>query len=218
MCVGDCIDSDSDPFTAKYCSPCTDTSSYGTNTISYGSSGRKGVPALCSVLPPASNVGVLCCNATRTVLSVLSRTLHNHKNPTQWTTVGTLLICHCIQWNQSCHQFVAKHTLMSFITGLGFFCFLGQLQWPNLLPLLDAVIGELLTTAPQVDKHIWPERKVIVYATFVVCVRSIESVDIDLCLSLLCSSGRKPYITVKNILWVAVWHRIKWQEMGFFTP
>ena len=50
----------------------TDTVSYGTDTVSYGSSGKKGLPALCSVLPPASSIGVLCCNATRTVLSVLS--------------------------------------------------------------------------------------------------------------------------------------------------
>ena len=36
-----------------YCNQCTDT-------VSYSSSGKKGLPALCSVLPPASNVGVLC--------------------------------------------------------------------------------------------------------------------------------------------------------------
>ena len=56
----------------------TDMASYGTDTTSYGSSGKKGLPGLCSVLPPASNVGVRCCTATRTVLSVLSHTLHNH--------------------------------------------------------------------------------------------------------------------------------------------
>ena len=61
-----------------YCSLCTDTASYGTDLVSYGSSGKKGLPGLCSVLPPASNVGVLCCTATRTVLSVLSHTLYNH--------------------------------------------------------------------------------------------------------------------------------------------
>ena len=53
---------------------CTDTVSYGTNTVSYGSSGKKGLPALCSV-SSASNVGVYCCTATRTVLSILSHTL-----------------------------------------------------------------------------------------------------------------------------------------------
>ena len=49
-----------------YCSLCTDTASHGTDTVSYGtdtviygSSGKKGLPVLCSVLPPASNVGVL---------------------------------------------------------------------------------------------------------------------------------------------------------------
>ena len=56
----------------------TDTVSYGTDTVSYDSSGKKGLPGLCSLLPPASNVGVLCCTATRTVLSALSHTLYNH--------------------------------------------------------------------------------------------------------------------------------------------
>ena len=56
----------------------TDTVSYGTDTVSCDSSSKKGLPALCSVLPSASNVGVFCCHATRTVLSVLSHTLYNH--------------------------------------------------------------------------------------------------------------------------------------------
>ena len=51
-----------------YCSLCTDIVSYGTDTVSYGSSGKKGLPGLCSALPPASNFGVLCCTATGTVL------------------------------------------------------------------------------------------------------------------------------------------------------
>ena len=73
-----------------YCSVCTVTASYGTymvsygtdtviystSTVSYGSSGKKGLPGLCAVLPSASNVGVLCCNATRTVLSILPHTLY----------------------------------------------------------------------------------------------------------------------------------------------
>ena len=57
---------------------CIDTVSYGTDTASCGSSGKKGPPQLCNVLPPASIVGVFCCNATRTVLSVLSYTLYTH--------------------------------------------------------------------------------------------------------------------------------------------
>ena len=43
-----------------YCSLCTDTASnstdivsYSTNMVSYGSSDKKGLPTLCSVLPPA---------------------------------------------------------------------------------------------------------------------------------------------------------------------
>ena len=78
------------------------------------------------------------------------------------------------QCNQSCHQFVAKHTLMSFISGLGHFFFLGSYNDHTCFPFLKAVISELLATAPaHVDKHIWPERKVITCATFVVYVRSI---------------------------------------------
>ena len=86
-----------------YCSLCTDTVSYGTDTVSYGTDtvsyglfGKKGLPGLCSVLPPASNVGVLCCTATRTVLSALSHTQYNHKDHLQWATSDTPLICHCI--------------------------------------------------------------------------------------------------------------------------
>ena len=55
-----------------------DMVSYGTDTVSYGSSDKKGLPGLCSVLPPASNVGVLCCTVSRAVLSVLSHTLYNY--------------------------------------------------------------------------------------------------------------------------------------------
>ena len=107
--------------------------------------------------------------------------------------LGTLLICHCPQCNQSCHRFVAKHTLMSFITDLGYFVSWGNHNEQTIFSLLDAVISELLTTAPaHVDKHMWPERKVIMCATFVVYVMSIESLDTDLCRSLVCSSGRKP--------------------------
>ena len=160
VCVGDCIDCDRDDLPPKaYCSLCTDTASYGTgmasydtvsystDTVSYGSSGKKGLPVLCSVLPPASNVGVLCCNATRTVLV---HTLCNHKDSLQYTTSGTLLIYFCRQCNQSCHQFVAKHTLMSLVIGLGYFvpwnsyndqtCFLSWMLslvscWQLLLPM-----------------------------------------------------------------------------------
>ena len=44
---------------------------YGTDVVSYGSCGKKGLPGLCNVLPPASDVGVLCCTATGTVLTIL---------------------------------------------------------------------------------------------------------------------------------------------------
>ena len=52
MCVGDCIDTDRDRFTDY-------------------SSGKKGFPGLCNVLPSAFNVGVLCFTETRTVLTIL---------------------------------------------------------------------------------------------------------------------------------------------------
>ena len=149
-------------------------------------------------------------------LSVLSRILYNHKDPLHWTTSACLLICHCLHCNQSCYQFVTKHTLMSFITSLWYFVSWSNYNDQTCFPSLDAVISELLTTASaHISRHIWPERKVIMCATFVVYVRSIKSFDIDLCLCLVCSSGRNPSSTVKGILWVAVWNRIKWQEMGF---
>ena len=207
-----------------YCILCTDTATYGTDTVNYGtdavscgSSGKKGPPGLCSVLPPASDVDVLCCTAVRTVLSALSHTLYNQDH-LQWTTSGTLLICHCLQCNQSCHQFVAKHTLMSFIADLGYFVSWCNYNDQTCFSPLDTVISELLTTATaQVDKHIWPERKVIFCANFVVYVMSIECLDIDLCLSLVCSSGRKSLKhTVKSILWVAFWNRIKCQKKCVF--
>ena len=51
------------------------------------------------------------------------------------------------------------------------FCSWGNNNDQTCFPLLDAVISELLTTASEhVDKHIWPERKVIRHATFVVYV------------------------------------------------
>ena len=83
---------------------------------------------------------------------------------------------------------------MSFITGLVYFVSWGNYNDQICFPLLVAVISELLTSAPaHIDKHIWPERKVIMCATFVVYVAtSIESLDIDFCLSLVCFSGRKP--------------------------
>ena len=155
-----------------YCSLCTGTVSYGMDTISYspytvryGLSGKKGLPALCNVLPPASNVGVLCCTATWTFFSLLSHTLYKYQDRFQWTTSGTKVICHCLQCNQSCHQFVTKHTLVSFITNLGYFVSWGNYIDQTYFPLLDGVISELLTTGPAHIKHIWSERKVIMCQT-----------------------------------------------------
>ena len=108
---------------------------------------------------------------------------------------------------------------MSFIAGIGYFVSLGNYNTQACFSLLDADISELLTTAPaHVDRHIWPEIRVVVCTTFVVVyVGSTESLDIDLCLSLVCSPGRKPESRVKCILWVAVCNKMKWQEMGFFS-
>ena len=59
-----------------------------------------------------------------------------------------------------------------------FFFFWDSYNGQTCFPLLDADISELLTTAPvHADKHILPERKVIMCATFVVYVMSIESWD-----------------------------------------
>ena len=58
--------------------------SYDTDMVSYDSSGKKGLPALCCILPPASSVGVLCCDVTRTVLSILSHS-HSHCITTKTT-------------------------------------------------------------------------------------------------------------------------------------
>ena len=78
-----------------------------------------------------SNIDVLCCIANRTV-SVLFYMLYLHKDHLLWTTSGTLLICHCLQCSQSCHQLTAKHfDVIHYWPWI--FCFLGQLQWPNLL-------------------------------------------------------------------------------------
>ena len=123
------------------------------------------------------------CTATRTLFSELPQ---------------TLLICHCLQCNQSCHQFVAKHTLVLFITDLGYFVSWGNYNDQTCFPLLVADISEFLSTAPaHEDKHSRITRKKgIVCATVVVYV-SIESLDIDLCLTLVCFSGRKAYNTVE---------------------
>ena len=81
---------------------------------------------------------------------------------------------------------------MSFIASLGYFVSWDNYNDQTCFPLLNAVSSELLTTAhAHIDKHILPERKVIMYVAFVVYVKSIESLDTDLCLSLVCSSGRK---------------------------
>ena len=75
---------------------------------------------------------------------------------------------------------------MSFIIGLGCFVSSDNYNDQTCFALLDTVIGELLTTVPvHVDKHEWPESKVVMCATFVLYVRIIESLDIDLCLSLV---------------------------------
>ena len=62
---------------------------------------------------------------------------------------------------------------------------LPNILWCHLLLAMDILFPWAITTAKFTflfcgDKHIGPERKVIMYATFVVYVRSIESLDIDL--------------------------------------
>ena len=43
---------------------------FGVGKSGYSSSSKKGLPGLCSVLPPAPNIGVLCCTAARTLYIV----------------------------------------------------------------------------------------------------------------------------------------------------
>ena len=63
---------------------------------------------------------------------------------------------------------------MSFITGLGYFVSWGSYNDQTCFLFLAAVSSELLTGAPiHVDKHKWPEGKVIMCAIFVVYVRNI---------------------------------------------
>ena len=116
-----------------YCSQCTsDTASYGTDTMSFGSSGKKGLPGLCIVLPlPPTLVyfavlqpglfSVYClihCTTTRTTFSELHQAL-------AWSAIV-----------------FSKSELSSVCCQIYFdvihywpwiFCSLGQLQWPNLL-------------------------------------------------------------------------------------
>ena len=129
---------------------------------------------MCSVLPPSSNVGVICCTAP----GLFSVCCFIHSTTTRTTfseqTSGTLLICHCLQCNQSCHQFVAKHTLMSLITGLGYF-----VSWGNCNDHIFAFFFWMLSfvnyncSCPHTQAYM--TRKVIMCATFFVYVRSIES-------------------------------------------
>ena len=55
---------------------------------------------------------------------------------------------------------------MSFVTDLRYFVSWGSYNEQTSFTLLDVVISELVTTAlAHVDKHIRPERKVIMFAT-----------------------------------------------------
>ena len=73
----------------------------------------------------------------------------------QWTTSGTLLMCHCLQCNQICPRFVAKPILMSFLTGLSLdISFPWTVAVTNLAFLSWMLSAELLTAAPaHVDKR-----------------------------------------------------------------
>ena len=137
-----------------YCSLCTSTASYGTNMVNYSSSGKKGLPGLCRVLPAASNFGELCCIATRTVLSVLSHSVQplgppsvnylRHSADLPLSSVYPELSSVCYQTDFD-----------SLIIGLRYFVSWGSYNDQICFPLLDAVISELLTTAPaHRDKHI----------------------------------------------------------------
>ena len=62
----------------------------------------------------------------------------------------------------------------SYLADLGYFVSWGSYNDQTCFSLLDTDVSELVTTAlAHVDKHILPERKVIMCATFVVYVCSI---------------------------------------------
>ena len=181
-----------------YCSLCTDTASYDTNvvscgadTVSYSSSGKKGLPGLCSVLTPVPNVDVFCCSVTRTVLSVLSHTLCTITRTTFselpqalcWSSIvfsvtrAVISLLPMILW---CHSLLVLDIL-----------FPGAVTMTKLAFLLY-MLSVVSCSCPRWQAHmIWPEKKVTMCATFVVYVRSIESLDIGLSLGLVCSPGRK---------------------------
>ena len=148
----------------------TDTTSYFNDTASYGTSGIKGLPWLCSVLPPASNFGVLCCTATKTVFNLIhcttTRTTFSElPQALSWSVIVfsvTRAVISLLPNTLWCHSLLAFDIL-----------FPGAITMTR-LAFLDAVVCELLATAAaHVDKHIWPARQVIMCATFVVYLRSI---------------------------------------------
>ena len=145
MCFSDCIGCDRDwlPWKA-YCCLCMDRYWYSQLRYWYSTLTvliqsvtvltqsvtfiwqKKGLPALCSVLPPASNVVYFA--VLQPGLFSMYCLMHCTLQPQEPPSVDYLrhsadLPYHC---NQSCHQFVAKQTLMSFITGLGYF-----VSWGN---------------------------------------------------------------------------------------
>ena len=152
---------------------CTDAACRSTDTDSCGSSSKKGLPGLCS-LSPASIIGVLRCTATRTVHCIVLCTVQP-LGPLFSKLSGTLLICHCLQCNQCCHQFVAKHTWTSFFTDPGYFVSWGSYNDQTCFHLLDAVISELLTTA-SAHASTYDQKERWLFATFVVySVRGMAS-------------------------------------------
>ena len=89
----------------------------------------------------------------------------------QWTTTGTAdLPLSSVSRPVVCQTFFDGIHYWPWII-----CSWGKCNGQTCFSLLDAVSSELLTTAPaHVDKHMWPERLVIVCASFVVYyVRSV---------------------------------------------
>ena len=112
MCVGDCIDSDILRFYTKGVTVPIRAVTVPIRpvTVNLARKGFMDCVVYC-LLPP-----------TFVYFAVLQPALfsvYNYKYHFQLTTPGPLLICQCLQCNQSCHQFVAKHALMSFVTDFG---------------------------------------------------------------------------------------------------
>ena len=114
---------------------------------------------------------------------------HTHTESLSRSLSGTLLICHCLQCNQNCHQFIGKHTLMSFITDLEYFLFPGTVTIPKVAFLFwTLTLVAENCSCPRRQAHM--TRKKGDYVHYRCCLFLEYRVFVEGWL--LCSCGRKP--------------------------